>query len=60
MQETGLDQQMNNATAMMTVFVPVNAAFDTLAQQLNITVPMLLSQTSTLSQVLILATCVFT
>ncbi len=56
-QETGLDQQLDNATAVMTVFVPVNAAFNTLAQQLNISVPMLLSQTSTLSQVVTCYVC---
>lgn len=53
MQVTGLDTKLNDPAAMMTVFVPVNAAFDALAQQLNSSVPALLAQTDMLSQVML-------
>ena len=49
-QATGLDQALNNATAMATVFVPINAAWDALAQQMNSTVAVLLAQTDMLAQ----------
>ena len=49
-QVTGLDTKLNDPTAMMTVFVPINTAFDALAQQLNSSVPALLTQTDMLSQ----------
>lgn len=50
-QATGLDKKLDNATAMATVFVPINAAFDALAQQLNASLPALLAQTDMLTQV---------
>ncbi len=49
-QVTGLDTKLNDPTAMMTVFVPINSAFDALAQQLNSSVPALLAQTDMLTQ----------
>ena len=42
---------------MVTVFVPVNSAFDALAQQMNSTVPALLTQTNMLAQVMVLVDC---
>jgi uncharacterized surface protein with fasciclin (FAS1) repeats len=56
-QATGLDTTLNNATAMMTVFVPVNAAFDALAQQQNSTLNALLAQAATLTPVNSLPVC---
>ena len=50
-QVTGLDTKLNDPTARMTVFVPINSAFDVLAQQLNSSVPALLTQTDMLAQV---------
>ena len=50
MQATGLDLALDNATAMATVFVPINAAWDALAQQTNSTVAVLLAQTDMLAQ----------
>ena len=52
-QVTGLDTKLNDPTAMMTVFVPINSAFDALAQQLNTSVPTLLTQTDMLTQVML-------
>ncbi len=42
---------LNNDTAVMTVFVPVNAAFDVLAAQTNQTLGAILAQTDMLKQV---------
>ena len=50
-QATGLDAALNNDTAMMTVFVPVNAAFDALAMQMNQSLGAILAQTDMLKQV---------
>ena len=50
MQATGLDHALDNATAMATVFVPINAAWEALAQQTNSTVAVLLAQTDMLAQ----------
>jgi uncharacterized surface protein with fasciclin (FAS1) repeats len=50
-QATGLDMALNNNTAMMTVFVPVNAAFDALALQMNQSLGAILAQTDMLKQV---------
>lgn len=52
LQATGLDMALNNATAMMTVFVPINAAFDALAMQMNQTLNAIMAQKGTLQQVL--------
>ncbi|KAK9918228.1 hypothetical protein WJX75_002403 [Coccomyxa subellipsoidea] len=52
LQATGLDMALNNNTAMMTVFVPVNAAFDALALQMNQSLGAILAQTDMLKQVL--------
>ena len=52
-QATGLDMKLNDPTAMVTVFVPINTAFAALAQQLNSSVPALLAQTDMLAQVVV-------
>lgn len=52
-QVTGLDMKLNDPAAMMTVFVPVNTAFDALAQQLNSSFPAVLAQTDMLAQVML-------
>ena len=52
LQATGLDIALNNSTAMMTVFVPINAAFDALAMQMNQTLGVIMAQKGVLQQVL--------
>lgn len=51
MQDTGLDMNLSNATAVATVFVPINAAFDAAAASLNSTLDVLLSQKPLLTSV---------
>ena len=53
-QVTGLDTKLDAPAAMVTVFVPVNTAFDALAQQLNSSVPAVLAETDMLAQVRLL------
>lgn len=42
---------LNNSTAMMTVFVPINAAFDALAMQMNQTLDVIMARKDVLKQV---------
>lgn len=48
---TGLDMALNVDTAMTTVFVPINAAFEAAAAQKNMTLNALFSDTNALTMV---------
>lgn len=51
LQDTGIDMTLNNATAMMTVFVPINSAFDAVATQMNTTLNAIMAQKDAVMQV---------